>query len=107
MKRYGQVIGIRHERLEEYKRYHANAWPEIVAKLSECNVTNFSIFHKDDKLFSYFEYMGKDYAADMAKMRAHPKTQEWLKIMDAMQVPLPTRSQGEWWADMVEVFHMD
>ena len=107
MRRYGQVIGIKPARLEEYRKYHANAWPEIVAKLSECNVTNFSIFHKDDTLFSYFEYVGHDYAADMQKMRAHPKTQEWLKIMDDMQVPLPTRKPGEWWADMVEVFHMD
>jgi uroporphyrinogen decarboxylase len=29
------------------------------------------------RLFAYFEYHGTDYAADMAKMAADPKTQEW------------------------------
>jgi len=43
----------------------------------------------------------------MAKMAAHPKTQEWWAIMKPMQQPLSTREEGEWWADMEEVFHAD
>jgi L-rhamnose mutarotase len=27
--------------------------------------------------------------------------------MKPMQQPLETRSEGEWWADMEEVFHTD
>jgi L-rhamnose mutarotase len=27
--------------------------------------------------------------------------------MEPMQEPLSTRKQGEWWAEMEEVFHLD
>ena len=105
--RHGQMIGIRPEQLEEYKRYHARVWPEILAKITECNIRNYSIFHKDGLLFAYFEYVGTDFDADMAKMAADPKTQEWWAIMKPMQSPLPTRGDGEWWAEMEEAFHLD
>ena len=43
----------------------------------------------------------------MAKIDAHPKSQEWEDIMMPMQEPLEARTEGEWWAEMEEVFHMD
>ena len=107
MVRHGQVIGIRPEKLEEYKRRHARVWPEILRKITECNIRNYSIFHKDGLLFAYFEYVGTDFDADMAKMAADPKTQEWWAIMKPMQSPLPTRGEGEWWAEMEEAFYLD
>jgi len=107
MKRYGQVIRLKPGVLEEYKRYHANAWPEVLDMIRQCNIRNYSIFHKDGYLFAYFEYVGDDFDADMAKMAADPKTQEWWAIMKPMQDPLPTRAEGEWWANMEEVFHTD
>ena len=51
--------------------------------------------------------VGTDYPADMAKMAADPRTREWWAVMMPMQQPLATRKEGEWWADMEEVFHMD
>lgn len=107
MKRYGLVIGLRPGKLEEYVRYHADVWPEVLKTITDCNIRNYSIFHKDDTLFAYFEYHGTDFDADMAKMAADPKTQEWWTIMEPMQAPVPTRQKGEWWAKMQEVFHTD
>jgi L-rhamnose mutarotase len=107
MIRHGQLIGIRPERLAEYTRHHAQVWPEILAKITECNIRNYSIYHKDGMLFAYMEYVGSDFDADMAKMAADPKTQEWWTIMKPMQDPVKTRKEGEWWADMQEVFHCD
>ena len=107
MKRHGQLIGIKKGKLEEYKKYHAAIWPEIAAKIKECNIRNYSIFHKDGMLFAYFEYTGEDFEADMAKMAADKKTQEWWDIMMPMQEPWSTRGEGEWWAEMEEVFHLD
>jgi L-rhamnose mutarotase len=107
MVRHGQVIGVKPEKLEEYKRYHANVWPEIAQKIKECNIQNYTIFHKDGQLFAYMEYVGDDFEADMAKMAADPKTQEWWSIMKPMQVPVENRKEGEWWAEMEEVFHLD
>ena len=107
MQRHGSVIRVKPEKLEEYTRYHAAVWPEILDMITKCNIRNYSIYHKDGYLFSYFEYVGADFAADMAKMAADQKTQEWWAVMKPMQQPLDTRAEGEWWAEMDEVFHLD
>jgi L-rhamnose mutarotase len=107
MKRYGQLIGVKPDKLEAYTRYHAAVWPEILAMITECNIRNYSIFYKDGLLFAYFEYVGDDFDADMKKMGDDPKTQEWWDIMMPMQAPLQTRAKGEWWANLQEVFHLD
>ena len=37
MKRFGQIIGVNPEHFEEYKKYHAAVWPDVL----KCRV----IFH--------------------------------------------------------------
>jgi L-rhamnose mutarotase len=107
MRRFGQVIGVRPEHFERYKKHHAAVWPEVLNMIKKCNMQNYSIFYKDNMLYAYFEYTGSDFAADMARMAADPKTQEWWSIMEPMQKPVDTRKSGEWWANMEEVFHID
>jgi L-rhamnose mutarotase len=58
-------------------------------------------------LFSYFEYIGEDFEADMAKMAADSETQRWWGVCIPCQDPLSDRASGQWWADMEEVFHCD
>ncbi len=107
LKRYGSVIAVRPDKLEYYMKLHANPWPQITAMIKECNIQNYSIYYKDGLLFSYYEYVGDDYEADMAKMAADPMTQKWWDECKPCQQPLETRQPGEWWADMNEVFHLD
>ena len=107
MQRYGMVLKVKSEKIEEYKEYHADIWSGVADIITECNIRNYSIYLKDDYLFSYFEYIGEDFKADMDKMAADPTTQKWWDIMMPMQNPLPTRKEGEWWADMEEVFHQE
>ncbi|MDJ1006596.1 MAG: L-rhamnose mutarotase [Paracoccaceae bacterium] len=109
MQRMGMVIGLKPEKAAEYKRLHAETWPEILAKISDCNIINYSIFYNEAEnlLFGYWEYTGTDFAADAAKMAADPKTQEWWDVCMPMQVPLESRKEGEWWSMMEEVFHHD
>jgi len=107
VKRYGQIIGLKPEAYEKYVEYHAQVWPEVLKTIHDCNIRNYSIFYKDNLLFAYFEYIGDNFDADMAKMAADPKTQEWWTIMNPIQQPLATRAEGEWWAKMKEVFHTD
>ena len=107
MKRYGSVIQLKPEKEEEYKRLHADVWPEVLAMIRACNIQNYSIFLRDGLLFSYFEYHGEDYQADMAKMAADSKTQEWWALTDPCQKPVASHGPGEWWTPMEEVFHTD
>jgi L-rhamnose mutarotase len=107
MRRYGHVIKVKPEKLEEYKRLHAAVWPDVLKMIRECNIRNYSIFYRDGYLFSYFEYIGDDYEADMAKMAADPVTQKWWELCKPCQAPLETCAPDEWWAVMEEVFHTD
>lgn len=107
VKRFGSLIRVRPERLDEYKAYHVAVWPEVLDIMRRCHMQNFSIYYKDGMLFSYYEYTGTDHAADMARLAADPKNQEWWALMMPMQDPIETRQPGEWWASMEEVFHMD
>lgn len=112
MKRYGSVIGVKAEKIEEYKKLHAAVWPDVLKMIATCNIRNYSIYLRqmpDGKyyLFSYFEYVGTDFAADGAKMAADPTTQKWWDVCKPCQEPLSNRGPGEWWADMEEVFHCD
>jgi len=107
MKRYGMVIGIQPEMIEKYKELHAAVWPDVLKMISACNIRNYSIYLKDNFLFSYFEYVGKDFDADMAKMAADPTTQKWWDVCKPCQKPLSSRNEGEWWANMEEVFHLE
>lgn len=107
MKRFGQVIKIKPEKVVEYTEAHAKVWPEVLDMISQCNLKNYSIFRYNDLLFAYFEYHGDDFDSDMAKMAAHPKTQEWWEWMMPLQEPVPEIGEGEWWHSLEEVFHTD
>lgn len=107
VKRYGWVIKVKPEKLDYYKELHANPWPEVNAMLKECNIQNYSIYYRDGLLFSYLEYTGTDFDADMKKMAADPMTQKWWKETDPCQEPVDSAKEGVWWADMEEVYHLD
>lgn len=105
--RLGNVIKVKPGKLDEYKRLHANIWPGVQQKIKECNIRNYSIYHKDGFLFSYYEYTGENYEADMAKMAADPTTQKWWETVNPCQEPLDCGKESEWWSEMEEVFHLD
>jgi L-rhamnose mutarotase len=105
MTRYGSTIRVRPEKIEEYKRLHAAVWPDVLSMINACNIRNYSIYLIGTTLFAYFEYTGKDFAADMKKMADDPTTQRWWEITKPCQEPVPDARPGEWWATMDEVFH--
>ena len=112
MKRYGMIIGLRPEKLEEYRRLHAAAWPDVLQRIKQSNIQNYSIYLRrlqDGRhyLFSYFEYTGSDFEADKSAMAADPTTQRWWALCKPCQRPLEDRAPDEWWAGMEEVFHHD
>ena len=54
MIRLGMTLGVREDKIDEYKRLHANVWPEILDNLTELNFKNFSIYlHKNTLLVTW------------------------------------------------------
>jgi L-rhamnose mutarotase len=107
MQRFASVIRLRPEHEAEYRELHAAVWPAVLAALTKANVRNYSIFLRDGLLFSYMEYVGEDYAADMALVAADAETQRWWTFTDPCQQPVDSAAAGEWWAPLEEVFHLD
>jgi L-rhamnose mutarotase len=112
IQRYASITGLKPEKLTYYKKLHANAWPAVLKKIKACNIQNYSIYLKKVQdnyyLFSYFEYSGSDFSADMKKMADDPVTQRWWKETDPCQQPLPeAAAKKQIWTAMEEVFHTD
>jgi L-rhamnose mutarotase len=112
MKRFGWIIGVRRDKLAEYKRLHAAVWTSVLRMIKQCHIQNYSIYLRqlpdgNYYLFSYFEYNGDDFASDMAKMAADAETQRWWAVCKPCQLPLANGQPDEWWAEMEEVFHQD
>jgi len=112
MNRHGMVTRVLPGKLDEYKRLHLDVWPGVSRMIEECNIRNYSIHAKrlpdgQDYLFSYFEYVGDDFAADMEKMAADPETQRWWAACKPCLAPVEELPPGEVWAPADEVFHQD
>ncbi|GAB3536053.1 L-rhamnose mutarotase [Arthrobacter tecti] len=107
MRRIASVIGLPAERAAEYEALHAAVWPDVLAQIAESSIRNYSIYRYGEMLFSYFEYVGDDYDADMARMAEDPATQRWWAVCSPLQRPVAERGEGQWWHELPEVFHTD
>ena len=105
--RFGSVVGINEPDIAKYEHIHREVWPAVLATLKRVHIQNYSIFRYGLLLFSYMEYTGDNYEADMASLGADPTTQEWWKITAPLQKKVPEVTGEEWWHSIPEVFHMD
>ena len=107
VQRIGMVIGIKPDQISAYEALHAASNAGVRDLLTKYHMHNFSIFiHQLDNgkyyLFGYYEYTGRDYKADMAKLATEPRNQKWLSVTDPMQIPL---SGEKSWTKVQEVYH--
>ena len=105
MVRFGQLGKLKKDKIEEYIELHAATWPGVLKTITECNLQNYSIFLHGDLVFSYFEYVGEDYEADMAKMELCPHTQRWWTHTKPCFVKYSIRPDSEFYADMKQIFY--
>lgn len=103
MRRFGQHAVLKPEKIEEYVQLHAAVWPEILQIISDCNMTNYSIFIDGRDLFCYFEYVGEDYEADCKKMEDNPKMQEWWTHTKPC---FQNHDKQEYYLDWKEIFYL-
>ena len=104
---FGQLGRLKRSKIKEYEELHANPWPQVLQTIHDCNLRNYSIFREGELVFAYFEYVGEDFEADMAKMAADPTTQAWWDIVKPLMEPLADRAEGDFWSDMDEVYHLN
>lgn len=103
MKRFCQRAFLKPEKVDEYRKLHAAAWPGVLDMISACNLRNYSISIMGNMVVSYFEYIGDDYDADMEKMAADPLTQEWWKHTKPC---FERHDEGIYYEDLEEIFYL-
>ncbi len=108
-RRVGSVIELRPEMEQRYRQLHADVWHSVLNRLHLSSVRNYSIYlgRLDGRtlLFSQFDYVGEDFAADMAAIAADPFTRDWWAHTDPCQQRLPGTPDGEQWLTLEPVFH--
>jgi len=112
MQRIGWIGQLKPDMVDNYVELHANAWPAVLEKIKDCNIQDYSIFHKkmptgEHLLFSYLEYTGDDFEADMEKMAAHEETQRWWAECKPCFEPMEGLPPGEVWAPMKSIFFQE
>ena len=109
MQRMGMVIRIKPEEIAAYKDLHANVWPQVLERLKKSNISNYSIFLREPEnlMFGYWEYTGNNFKVDMQAIAEDKTTQDWWAICGPKQMPLESRAEGEWWADMELIFLLE
>ncbi|KAF1919229.1 rhamnose mutarotase [Ampelomyces quisqualis] len=114
-RRIGQWLYLRPERVSDYKNCHAKVWPQVLEQIKDSNIKDYSIFlsmSPRPTLFASFKYVGNAFDADMARMAANPKVQEWWRMTDEMQESPVHGAVGSkegpgWWGQTEEVFYVE
>lgn len=104
---FGQIGKLKREKIEEYKKLHADPWPGVLQTIRRCNLRNYSIFIQEDLVFAYFEYVGENYDKDMALMEEDEITQEWWKHTKPCFETYAISPGSEFYHDMQQIFYFE
>lgn len=104
MKRFILHSDLKPNKVDEYVRLHAHAWPEVLRMIHQCNIRNYSISIRGMELYTYYEYIGDDYDADMERMASDPLTQKWWKHTRPCFL---YHEQGVYYDDLKEIFYCE
>ena len=112
MQRIGWVAQVKPEQLDRYVELHAAVWPGVLQRIKDCNIRNYSIFLKtmpggEHFLFSYLEYTGSDFDADMQHMAADAETQRWWDVCKPCLTAVEELPPGEVWSPMQQIFFQE
>jgi L-rhamnose mutarotase len=105
MPRYAFKLRIRREAVEEYEREHQRVWPELLQKLKEVGVSDYSIFRRGQDLFLTLRVNNFDQAWE--DLDRDPVNQRWQALMSNLFEPVLDQQPGERFAMMKEVFYLE
>jgi L-rhamnose mutarotase len=104
MPRYAFRLRIRAGAEDEYDRAHQQVWPDLLAKIKEVGISQYSIFRRGQDLFLYMHVEDFDRAWRM--LDKDPVNQRWQKEMGRLFEPVPGLRPDERFAMMEEVFYL-
>ena len=105
MPRYAFQLRIKHDAIEEYERAHKRVWPEMIAKLKEVGISDYSIFRRGQELTLCLRV--DDFERAWEELDRDPVNQRWQRFMEPLFEPAPGAENGERFAMMKEVFFLE
>lgn len=105
MPRYAFKLRVRAEAIEDYEREHRRVWPELLQKLKDVGVSDYSIFRRGQDLFLTLRVNDFDQAWD--ELDRDPVNQRWQEFMSGLFEPVLDKQPGERFAMMQEVFYLE
>jgi len=105
MPRYAFKLQIKPNAIEEYEREHQRVWPELLAKLKEVGISDYSIFRRGQELVLCLRAEDFDKAWD--ELARDPVNQRWQAFMSRLFEPVPDKGSRERFAMMKEVFYLE
>lgn len=104
MKREAFIMRLNPGKVQEYRRRHAEIWPELVKKHSEYGIRNYSIFLDEVSLtlFAFRELV--DHAHPELMREDELVRKWWIYNADLMECHPDSEPVTEM---LTEVFHMD
>ena len=105
MSRYAFKLRIKPDAIEEYEREHQRVWPELLAKLKEVGISDYSIFRRGQELVLCLRV--DDFEKAWQELDRNPVNQRWQAFMGRLFEPVPDKEPGERFAMMQEVFYLE
>ncbi|MBL1068100.1 L-rhamnose mutarotase [Streptomyces sp. 7-21] len=106
MQRVCFLLKVREDRAEEYKKRHAEVWPEMREALSAAGWHNYSLFLRPDGLLvGYLET--EDFEAAQRAMAETDVNARWQAEMAPFFESLDGARPDEAMKPLTEVFHLD
>ena len=93
--------------MSEYKAYHQEVWPEIIASIKDSGIMVLEIYNVGNRMFMIIE-ANEDFSFDKksAADAGNQKVQEWEDLMWQFQQALPWAKPGEKWMLMEKIFEL-
>lgn len=91
--------------IEEYKAYHQNVWPEIIASIKDSGIEQADIYLVGNRLFMIIDVNDEfTFEAKQAADLSNNKVVEWEDLMWTFQQQLPWATGDEKWLLMDKIF---
>ena len=105
MQRIGFLIRVKPDKLDEYKKLHAEIWPDLLEELTKAGMRNYSLWLKPDGTeFGYLECDDWDAAcAYLDKSEVHTR---WQELMQNFLDTEATGAGGQPIEMLEEVFYL-
>lgn len=105
MPRYAFKLRLKADAIEEYDREHARVWPDLLAKLKDVGISDYSIFRRGQELVLCLTV--DDFDRAWEELDRDPVNQRWQEFMGRLFEPVPDLKPGERFAMYREVFYLE